>query len=134
MTPTIFTSNYARSATYPLSFAISVKPPDWYKGKCIPQLAPTWELLNAYKKDEINKEEYAEVYIALLKRRKYTPDRVVDALPDGARLLCYEAPSDFCHRFVLAKWIQDETGMIIPEYVSEEQLKIDAMVDELLEF
>ena len=130
----IFTSNYARSATFHLSFAISKKPPDWYTGKCLPQLAPTWELLKAYKQEEITQQDYVEVYIALLKKRQYTPQRILDALPDNSRLLCYEAPSDFCHRRVLAKWIEDDTGVIIPEYISEEQLKLNALIDDLLEF
>ena len=130
----IFTSNYARSGAYSLSFAISKKPPDWYTGKCLPQLAPTWELLNAYKKEEISQDDYVEVYIALLKKRQFTPQRIVDALPHNSRLLCYESPGEFCHRRVLAHWIEDEIGLVIPEYISEEQLKIDAMVDELLEF
>ncbi|XDD52514.1 DUF488 family protein (plasmid) [Leptospira sp. WS92.C1] len=31
-------------------------------------------------------------------------------------LLCYEKPGDFCHRRLVAEWIEKETGMVVPEY------------------
>ena len=130
----IFTSNYARSATFHLSFAISKKPPDWYTGKCLPQLAPTWELLKAYKQEEITQQDYAEVYIALLKKRNFTPQRILDALPDNSRLLCYEKIGDFCHRRVLATWIEKEIGIVVPEYINEQDLQKEQIINELLEF
>lgn len=30
-------------------------------------------------------------------------------------LLCWEKPGEFCHRRVLASWIQEQTGILIPE-------------------
>ncbi|MDV6237535.1 DUF488 domain-containing protein [Leptospira ellisii] len=31
-------------------------------------------------------------------------------------LLCYEKPGDFCHRRLVAEWIERETGIEVPEY------------------
>jgi uncharacterized protein YeaO (DUF488 family) len=130
----IYTSNYARSGKYSLSYAISVKPPDWYEGKCLPQLAPTWELVTGIKRGIITEEEYSTRYINLLISRKYDPQKIVDALPDNTRLLCYESAGEFCHRRVLAKWIEDSIGVIIPEWTSEEDIKKEEMLNDLVEF
>lgn len=35
-------------------------------------------------------------------------------------LLCYEKPGDFCHRRLVAEWIEKETGMEVPEYQNKE--------------
>jgi hypothetical protein len=130
----IYTSNYVRSAKYALSYAISVKPPEWYVGKCLPQLAPTWDMVNQSKSGRLTHAQYTEQYINLLSKRRFTPDRVMDALPDNSRLLCYESPGEFCHRRILAQWIQDELGLIISEWVSEEDMYKEQLINDLLEF
>jgi uncharacterized protein YeaO (DUF488 family) len=130
----LFTSNYARSSSYDLSFSISKKAPDWYKGKQLPQYAPTWEMIVAYKDNALTSDEYALQYISLLKSRHQSPQKIVDALPDKSRLLCYESPGDFCHRRVLAQWVEDELGLIIPEYVSEVDIAKNQALNELFTF
>ena len=35
---------------------------------------------------------------------------------DGAAvLLCWEKPGEFCHRRVLAEWLHERTGIVVPE-------------------
>lgn len=34
-------------------------------------------------------------------------------------LLCYEKPGDFCHRRLVAEWIERKTGIEVPEYQVE---------------
>lgn len=130
----LYTSNYARSGEHPLSYAISAKPPEWYRGKRFSQLAPTWEMINDYKSGKITKQQYADQYIELLRVRNIASEDVVDAFPDGTRFLCYEKRGEFCHRRVLAEWIERETGVIVPEFISEEQQKRDELADDLLDF
>lgn len=130
----IFTSNYAKSGTYHLSYAISVKPPEWYKGKHFKLLAPTWDLVINYKKQNITKEQYSNLYIELLLKRNITAEYIIETLPNGARLLCYESPGDFCHRRVLAKWIEKQTGFIIPEFTSDEQIQKQKIIQDIFDF
>jgi uncharacterized protein YeaO (DUF488 family) len=33
----------------------------------------------------------------------------------GLVLLCFEKPGQFCHRRVLAEWIEEQTGQVVPE-------------------
>lgn len=40
---------------------------------------------------------------------------IVASLGQDAILLCWEAPGEFCHRRVVAEWIERETGLVVPE-------------------
>jgi hypothetical protein len=133
----IYTSNYARKGKDPKSFAISVKPPQWYDGERLPILAPTWRIVMALKEGEITEDQYTKEYITLLKERNVDAFRLVETLPDGCYLLCYESPGTFCHRRVLARWIEHHTGICIHEWrtLQEENAQHHrTIVDSLLSF
>lgn len=115
----LYTSWYRKSARNPMAVAISAYPPDTYVGKRCPILAPTITLVRAYRNGQIGEEEYTEQYLKLLDSRNLIPEKVVDMLDDGSVLLCYEDPSEgFCHRFILAHWIERGTGLAVPELVT----------------
>lgn len=133
----IFTSNYARQGQNSQSYGISYSSPNWFTGGRFRELAPEWWMVDASKKGELNNEEYARVYVELLTSRGLTPDSILSKLPDGAILLCYEAPNTFCHRRVLADWITQNTGVVIPEMLNQKEQvkqKQTELVDSLLEF
>lgn len=134
----IYTSNYRRCGSNPNAIAISYIVPDWYEGRTLGMLAPTPDMISKIKKDVhlYTYEDYTTAYLNLLEEREVFPDWLVDDLSDGAILLCYEDPGDFCHRRVLAEWIEKHTGIIVPEWKTEEELKaeeqnkvVDSMVD-----
>lgn len=132
----IYTSNFARKGTDPKALAISAWPPPWYQGKGLNILAPTRALVLAVIKGEMDLEEYTERYIALLEERIPDPQAVLDDIPDGSFLLCYEKVTDTCHRHILRDWIFKKTGVQIEEWKNEkEQLEADkqGIVDSLLE-
>ncbi len=128
----IQTSNYARKGSDPLSISISATVPKWYNGRRLDVLAPTWQMV-----EDIIQDEYDLAYISLLLKRGLTGQQVLDMLPEECFLLCYESPTDHCHRRLLAEWIEHETGFHIPEWknaVEIEQEKKKTLVDNLLEF
>ncbi len=53
----------------------------------------------------------------ITKERKLNAHQIVDVLPDGAILLCYEKSEEMgeCHRRLIANWIESETGIVVPE-------------------
>lgn len=67
----------------------------------------------AYKRQEIDHEEYTRRYLERLK--KQDPVAVAMKIPDGAVLLCYEGPGKFCHRHLAAQWLRDGNPDIIVE-------------------
>jgi hypothetical protein len=134
---TLYTSNYARNSENPMAYGISCTIPTWYSGKRLSIIAPTWNIVGASKDGMINEEEYASLYYDLLQERGVTPRSIVDALPDGAIMLCYERPLDFCHRRLIADWIERETNTPVMELLNaKEVLRVEqqGIVDQLIEF
>jgi uncharacterized protein (DUF488 family) len=88
-----------------------------------PYLAPSWDIVRAYKDGSMNANEYTVHYLKLLDEGTWdganhilkTPQQVIDELPEGAVLLCYEKPTDFCHRHVAARWLMEGTNVEVTE-------------------
>lgn len=105
----MFTSSFKISGRDPNAVAISRGVPKWYTGKRCLDLAPaTWKLVR--EKDEgIFRAAFLE------QLEQLDAASVVSSLGDDAILLCWEAPGKFCHRRVVAEWIEQETGLLVPE-------------------
>jgi uncharacterized protein (DUF488 family) len=73
------------------------------------ELAPTQELLDAYKKSGGSWEEYERRFLGLLSNRRIE-DSIPRKLLDGACLLCSEDKPDHCHRRLVAEYLRDHWG------------------------
>ena len=108
------TSNFRNYGTGRGAVSISLRPPPWYRGGEYKKLAPSWDLLKAYMTSKINRCEYTERY---LKEVLYglNAREVVDELGIDSVLLCYEKPGEFCHRRIVANWIELALGIKVEE-------------------
>ena len=113
---------------------ISASVTDCFTGERLEILAPSWDLLNAYHRDGLTNEQYSEQYLMSLLDRGVDPNTILDDIPQGSILLCYEPPGQFCHRRVLAKWVEDNTGLTIPEWTSNETLAVLEKLAETVTF
>jgi len=43
------------------------------------------------------------------------PQKIFADLEEGAILLCWEAPGKFCHRRLVAEWLEEHLGRPVPE-------------------
>ncbi|KKL28757.1 hypothetical protein LCGC14_2371980, partial [marine sediment metagenome] len=85
---------------------------------------------------EMDLKEYKKKYISLLEERISDPQKVLDDIPDGSFLLCYEKTTDTCHRHLLRDWIYEKTGFQIEEWKNEKEQKDadqQSIVDSLIE-
>jgi hypothetical protein len=136
----IYTSNYARKGQDPGAIAISVGLKEWNSHLLhMKELAPTWEMVNDIKNGSITENQYTEMYLLLLEERKFYPHKFVKQFPSDIDyyLLCYEPPNTFCHRRVLADYIEYNTGIVIPEWMNEKELKLSKqqeITEDLLQF
>jgi uncharacterized protein (DUF488 family) len=74
----------------------------------LPQLAPTKEILDAYKKSKGSWEQYERDFRVLMKQRRIESlDRNVF---DGACLLCSEDKPAQCHRRLVAEYLREKWG------------------------
>jgi len=70
-----------------------------------PDLAPTKEILDAFKKKKGAWETYEPKFIELMRSRKIEK-KLDPAQLDGACLLCSEETADHCHRRLVAEYLQ----------------------------
>jgi hypothetical protein len=111
----IYTSNFARCATNIQAVSIALKSPEWYKGREYKKLAPPNWLLQDYHKG-LSIEDYELYYYSEVLSRLNACE-VVHDLGNNAILLCWESASDFCHRHLVAKWLNKEIGIEVEEYI-----------------
>ncbi|TET37705.1 MAG: DUF488 domain-containing protein [Planctomycetota bacterium] len=76
----------------------------------LPELSPTRDLLDGYKKKEISWEEYKERFIALLKEREAARNVDKNLFMKPCVLLCSEPEADHCHRRLVAEHLTGEWG------------------------
>ena len=82
----------------------------------VPELAPTQEMLDQYRKAKRGWEDYERRFLALMQAR-----RVEDSVPrevlDGGCLLCSEDRPDHCHRRLVAEYLRDQWGDVEIEHI-----------------
>jgi uncharacterized protein (DUF488 family) len=75
----------------------------------VPELAPTKEILELYRKEKNGWNLYRERYIALLTERKVERAFAKEMISGGC-LLCSEASPDHCHRRLAAEYFIGKWG------------------------
>lgn len=108
----IFTSYFAKLREIPPNFvpiAICKYPPKWYRGLAYRELAPSKSLLNAWRGGDATEKQYKRIYETEV-LNQLNPHTVVGELSKLAEgrdivLLCYEKTGDFCHRQLVADWL-----------------------------
>jgi len=96
-----------------IPISICGKAPDWYKGLQYKRLAPKYGFFMEWKKNHDN-----EYYIKHFQKEVLDELDATNVILDFSRmdygfnvgendiaLICYEKPSDFCHRHLVAEWL-----------------------------
>ena len=118
----IYTSYYAKAKKIPDSIAkisIAGKAPTGYLGLEYKKLAPKYGFFQEWKKNH-NNEYYIEHFNSEV-LRCLNPYNVLDDLRYMSNgkdciLLCYEKSGDFCHRHLVADWLEKELGIEVVEW------------------
>lgn len=117
----IYTSYFAKLKKLPencIPISICGKAPSWYTGKQYKKLAPKYDFFMKWKQTHDN-----DFYIKCFKEQvldNLSVDNVTTELYDGLTtdndivLLCYEKPTDFCHRHLVADWF-NQNGITVKE-------------------
>ena len=71
-----------------------------------PELAPTREILDAYKKKEIDWSEYEKQFRQLMDERKIE-DIITQQFAHKGCLLCSEPTPEKCHRRLVAEYLRE---------------------------
>lgn len=74
-------------------------------------MAPTKEILDAYKKHNGNWDIYEKEFLKLIKQREIEK-KVSSEVLEGSCLLCSEAKPHHCHRRLVAEYLGQKLGNI----------------------
>lgn len=75
-----------------------------------PELAPTKDILNAYKKGDIQWEVYEDKFLNLMSQRQ-VEKFVKPYLLDHGCLLCSEHEPHFCHRRLVVEYLNSHSNL-----------------------
>lgn len=111
----IYTSYFAKLKSLPknvVPISICGKAPAWYKGLQYKKLAPKYDFFMKWKETHDNDyyiKCFNEQVLSNLDVSNVTRD-LIDLIPEDnigqtICLVCYEKPSDFCHRHLVADWL-----------------------------
>ena len=126
----IYTGYYSKIKEYVDSgltlLSISRTKPEFAKS-CIdiPQLFPSNKILWDHKKGKIDEMEYTNKYLDQL--NELGIDRIIKMIQifgDNVVLLCWESPEKFCHRHILADYINKNSGVVVKEFGKENEISL----------
>ena len=126
----IYTGYYSKIKEYADSgltlLSISRTKPEFAKS-CIdiPQLFPSDKILWDHKKGKIDEMEYTSKYLDQL--NELGIDRIIKMIQifgDNVVLLCWESPEKFCHRHILADYINKNSGVVVEEFGKENEISL----------
>ena len=126
----IYTSYFAKIKSLPeyiIPVSICAKVPTWYEGLQYKKLAPKYDFFMKWKENHDN-----NYYIKCFNEQVLNELNVVTVIKDLINLMpkdsiseyslnkticlvCYEKPSDFCHRHLVADWL-NKNGFTCKEY------------------
>ncbi|MBT3300773.1 MAG: hypothetical protein HN381_00020 [Bacteroidetes bacterium] len=70
--------------------------------------SPTWSMVKDYKEGRTNQKEYSDLYADLMNKSYITNHNAWrDVLNmNNVTFVCYCNPNSFCHRFLLAQYLE----------------------------
>ncbi|MFH0901429.1 MAG: DUF488 family protein [Pseudomonadota bacterium] len=109
-------TSYFRARGLPLDrcVAISLTVPRGYTGRRYPALAPSRELLRAWREDDLTWVGYTEWYQLTVLDNLRAMQVAADL--DGKIVVCWEWDRLHCHRRLVAEWLEAATGEQVPEW------------------
>jgi len=92
-------------------------PPGW-NHKQFKKLAPDWEALKAFKSN--GDEERFTNYFKKFILDELDAEKVLAELGEDAVLVCWEGADKFCHRRIVAEWLEEQLDIEVPELMRSE--------------
>jgi len=107
----IFTSNFQIAGRLSQAVAISRGIPRGWQGRRYLPLAPPYNLVKM-----VDPERFLRLYRTQILDRLDARKVLRDLGGDDFLMLCWEPPGEFCHRRVVAAWLQKELGLVVEEF------------------
>lgn len=99
---------------------ISLWPPKFFNGVNLGIVAPKRHMMGAnFTTEERYTEQYHNDVLRYVDPNGFIRELESHGRGQDVALCCFEKPSEFCHRHLLAKWLMEKTGCEIVEFGQE---------------
>lgn len=123
----IYTGYYAKIKKYEqnglITVGISGKIPDGFNGKRYQKLAPKYYWWHEWRDNKLSnewfKERYNETVLNTLDAVSVAQE--LKSFGENIVLLCYETPEKFCHRHLVAEWLNASVNLNVCEFEIKSQ-------------
>ncbi len=123
----IYTGYYSKTKEYEqtglIPVGISGKIPDGFNGVRYQKLAPKYDWWHEWHDKKLSNEWFKDKYYDTV-LNELDPGVVIKELQDLGKdviLLCYETPEKFCHRHLVAEWLNEKLNTNICEFKIQNQ-------------
>ena len=95
---------------------IALYPPKWFAGPSLKMMSPSYDILHNSKSQDDYIRRFNDEILAHRDPKVFLSN--IEKLSNGkdVALCCYEKPEDFCHRHLVAKWMNAKLGLQIEEF------------------
>lgn len=107
---------------------IALKPPTWYYGVTVHDVAPTPSILYGAQTEEEYTRRFKAEILSRVNARAFVDKITQISQGHDVALCCFEKPGEFCHRHIVAEWLKEQLGIEVDEYgVSKQpqQIQLD---------
>ena len=103
---------------------ITLYPPKWFNGTNLKQVAPTYALFNiSDAPDEVYNARFRNEVLSKVDARQFVQQLQLITGGRDVALCCYEKPGDKCHRHLVGQWLEEQLGIKVIEFGSDEKPK-----------
>lgn len=119
--------NLEKEDIFPIG--ICCYPPKWFNGPNLGAIAPTPDILEKCRSSHAEYEKRYKAEVLSIFKDVSTLINKISYISGGkdVALCCYEKPSDFCHRHIVAKWLEEQAGIEVKEFEKTEEMKMEPL-------
>lgn len=116
----IYTSYFANSKNLHreniVIIGIALFPPKWFNGPSLKMVSPSYDILHNSKSQEDYEQRFFSEILDHRDPKVFLSN--IERMANGkdVALCCYEKPGAFCHRHLVAKWMNEKLGLQIEEF------------------
>lgn len=116
----IYTSYFANGAKLQkvgiTIIGIALYPPKWFCGPSIKYVSPSWDILHNSKSEDEYVQRFNSEILAHRDPKVFLSNIEKMSKGKDVALCCFEKPDEFCHRHLVAKWMNEQLGLGVEEY------------------
>lgn len=116
----IYTSYFSNGAKLNkagiVMIGIALYPPKWFTGQSVKYVSPSCDILHNAKSNEDYIQRFNTEILAKRDPKVFLYN--IERMANGKdiALCCFEKPDEFCHRHLVADWLNKKLGLNIEEF------------------